>query len=195
MKKRRMLQLLMLPALLLAFLAFSEFVNVPSTHAQSARIADDPADGDSTGSYSGNKTMACKTAHVEFIKRNGPSNNNVVARYIMNKHFCFDGTNVVSSDAADVRGYVVSGLSLIYEFKGNISVQNGSSVNGSSTAQGNFAIKADVTIPLPLPFKINNLGNWQPSLTISPHGDGGFDYAPSSGVNSGPNDIVKASSI
>ncbi len=173
--KKQLIRLLMIPVLLLTFLAVSAFATAPTTHAQSARSAD----------------SSCATAHVESVKRNGPDDNYTIARYIMNKHFCYDGTNVTSSDQADVRGYIVSELSLVYEFKGNISTQNGSPVNGSSTAQGSFAVKLNAT--LPGGFGANDLGLWQPSISIQPHGDGGFDYAPSSG--SGEYDVVLASYV
>jgi len=126
--------------------------------------------------------VQCTMIHLEIDKRNGEGDEYTFARYIMNKKFCYDGTNVTQSDAADVRGFVIPSLALVYEFKGNYNVQNGSSVNGSSTAQGNFA--SPISASLPAGFTISDLGYWQPSLTIVPHGDGSYDYAPLHGDGS-----------
>jgi len=167
--KKQILRLILLPTLFLTILGVAGLVSTktaPTAHA----------DGEQ-----------CTTAHVEVVKRNGDSDDNTVARYIMNKHFCYDGTDVTSSDQADVRGYVVSDLSLVYEFKGNVSTQNGSSTNGGSTAMGSFVLKANVS--LPGGFSASDLGLWQPSVTIQPHGDGGFDYSPSSGYTGDPSTI------
>ena len=134
------------------------------------------------------------TAHVEVDKRNGDSDANTTSRYVMNKHYCYDGTKVTQSDAADVRGYVTAGISAVYEFKGSISTQNGSSIDGSSTSQGNFATKIGASLA---GFSLSDIGLWQPTITIVPHGDGSFDYAPSSGYNgtdgSTIHDLVQAS--
>jgi len=160
---------------------------------------DDGTNPDGTGSctYSlaASATSKCVTAHVEVDKRNGDSDANTIARYVMNKKYCYDGTKVTQSDAADVRGYVIGGLiSTFYEFKGSISTQNGSSIDGSSTSQGNFALKLNVSVP---PANLADLGLWQPTITIVPHSDGSFDYAPSSGYTgtdgSTIHDLVQAS--
>jgi len=145
-------------------------------------------------------SVQCRTAHIEINKRNGNSDTNIVARYVMNKHFCFNGQKVTQSDQADVRGYVSAGLTPFFVFKGNISTQNGSTVDGSSTAQGNFeattSVSANFSIGIAgITFSKSDLGVWQPSITIVPLANGGFNYAPSSGYNGNPStihDIVRA---
>ncbi len=175
MNKGYKLLMLIVPSLLLACVAIMQCTTI---HTSRAAASD--------------TDVHCKTAHVEIVKRLQPDDDHVLARYIMNKHFCYDGTKVVSSDNADVRGYVRSLWSSVYEFKGNVSTQNGSSKNGNSTAMGNFTVKTNINIPLIKRFGISlfDLGQWQPNVTIMPHGDGGFDYAPSSAATS--TDIVYA---
>ncbi len=174
MKNINVLKLLIIPVILLAGFAAFWLSGLTSSKAAS---------------------VSCKTAHVEIVKRLQPDEDHVLARYIMNKHFCYDGTKVVSSDNADVRGYVRGLWSSVYEFKGNVSTQNGSSKDGSSAAQGNFTAKANISIPLIAKYGISlfDLGQWQPSVSIVPHGDGGFDYSPSSAEFD--TDIVLAKSL
>jgi len=52
---------------------------------------------------------------------------------------------------------------------------------------------------LPITISLTDLGNWQPSITIVPRGDGTFTYAPTSAVVTGDSstthDVVYHSNI